>query len=544
MEAWATALSRHSDRAFARYICTGLKFGFRIGFSGGTLLHSATENMHSTREHPSVVSDYLQKELALGRMLGPFNDTSHLPPLQINRFGVIPKGHTGDKWRLITDLSFPHGHSVNDGIDTAICSLSYSTVDEVANLVAAVGQGALLAKVDIESAYRLIPVHPDDRPLLAMQWDGQVFIDPMLPFGLRSAPKIFNAVADALCWHLHRSRIPIIRHYLDDFIIVAPPGSSQCSSSLTILDRECLSLGVPIADHKRDGPTTCLTYLGIEIDTVEGQLRLPATKLHHLQGLLSAWGVKRACTRKELESLIGLLNHACKVVRSGRAFLRRMLDLLHAVHRPPNSRLPIRLNAGFRADLAWWQTFVAHWNGISFLNPPTRLPRVEFTSDASGSWGCGAWHGHEWFQVQWNPASVNLSIAEKEFIPIILGCAAWGRGWHNHQVLCHCDNQVVVACLRSRTSRHKGIMHLLRCLVFVEATLGFYLVPLYTSSKENHFADALSRNNASHFLSKVPAASRTPTPVPVELIHLLLEPRADWTCPTWRPRFTDIFRQV
>jgi len=98
VEAWAKALSRHSDRAFARYICTGLKFGFRIGFSGGTLLHSATENMRSTHEHPSVVSDYLQKELALGRMLGPFNDASHLPPLQINRFGVIPKGHTGDKW--------------------------------------------------------------------------------------------------------------------------------------------------------------------------------------------------------------------------------------------------------------------------------------------------------------------------------------------------------------------------------------------------------------------------------------------------------------
>ena len=348
------------------------------------------------------------------------------------------------------------------------------------------GQGALLAKVDIESAYCFIPVHPEDRPFLAMQWDRQVFIDPMLPFGLRSAPKIFNAVADALCWHLHRSGIPIIRHYLDNFIIVAPPGSSQCSSSLTILDWECHSLGVPIADHKRDGPTTCLTYLSIEIDTVEGRLRLPATKLHCLQGLLSAWGVKRACTRKELESLIGLLNHACKVVRSGRAFLRRMLDLLHAVHRPLNLQLPIRLNAGFRADLAWWQTFVAHWNGISFLNPPTRLPRVEFTSDASGSWGCGAWHGHEWFQVQWNPASVNFSIAE-EFIPIILGCAAWGRGWRNHQMLCHCDNQVVVACLRSHTSRHKGIMHLLHCLVFVEATLGFYLVPLYISSKKKPF---------------------------------------------------------
>ena len=254
------------------------------------------------------------------------------PPLQINRFVVIPNGHNRGRWRLITDLSFPREHNVNDGIDPALCSLSYSTVDEVASLVARLGPGALLAKIDIESAYRLIPVHPHDRPLLAMQWDGHLYIDPMLPFGLRSAPKIFNAVADALCWHLHESEIPSIRHYLDDFIIVAPPHSMQCRESLTILNRVCQVLGVPIADNKRDGPTT---YLGIEVDTLAGQLRLPTDKLQHLQALLRDWGARRSCTRKELESLIGLLNHACKVVRSGRAFLRRMLDLLHAVHPPP-----------------------------------------------------------------------------------------------------------------------------------------------------------------------------------------------------------------
>ena len=144
-------------------------------------------------------------------------------------------------------------------------------MDEVANLVAGLGHGALLAKVDIEAAYRLIPIHPHDRPLLAMRWDGQVYIDPMLPFGLRSAPKSFNVVADALCWHLHRLGIPLIRHYLNDFIIVAPPCSDQFLQSLAILNRECERLGVPIADHKRDGPTTCLMYLGIEIDTLAAQ---------------------------------------------------------------------------------------------------------------------------------------------------------------------------------------------------------------------------------------------------------------------------------
>ena len=232
------------------------------------------------------------------------------------------------------------------------------------------------------------------------------------------------------------------------------------------------------------------------------------------------------------------------MVRSGRAFLRRMLDLLHAVHRPPNSLLPIRLNAAFRADLAWWRMFVDRWNGVLFLLLPAHLPTVEMTSDASGSWGCGAWHSHACFQVQWDQSSCALSIAEKELIPIILGCVAWGHHWRGHRVVFHCDNQVVVSCLHSRTSRHKGIMHLVRCLVFVEATLGFCLVPVYINTKANYLADALSRNDLRSFLSKVPTADGTPTPISFQLLHLQLDPRADWTCPIWCPQFRAIFERA
>lgn len=543
-EAWASALSSHPDRAFARYICNGLQFGFRIGFAYDSPLRSAPSNMISTYQHPKVVTEYLHKEVTLGRMLGPFTDPTSLPPLHFNRFGVIPKGHNTGKWRLITDLSFPKGASINDGIDPCLCSLTYSSVEEVAEQVARLGPGALLAKIDIESAYRIIPVHPQDRHLQAVRWEGKIYVDPMLPFGLRSAPKIFNAVADALNWHLQQSGIQFIRHYLDDFIIVGPPNSSQCQEWIAILDRECRALGVPIAAHKRDGPSTCLVYLGIEIDTVACHLRLPEGKLQHLHSLLQDWGDRKTCSRKELESLVGLLNHACKVVRPGRSFLRRMFDLLHAVHRPRNSTTPIRLNRGFRSDLAWWRMFVAQWNGVSFLQPPSYLPQLVVTSDASGSWGCGAWHQSSWFQLEWDHRSYSLSIAEKELIPIILAGAAWGHLWHARQVICQCDNQTVVACLQSRTSRHPGLMHLIRCLVFVEAHYCFYLFPSYINTKANHLADDLSRNNLPSFLSKVPSADRQPRPVSLPLLDLLLDPQADWISQPWHRRFRAIFRRV
>ena len=130
------------------------------------------------------------------------------------------------------DLSSPEGRSVNGGIRPELCSLSYVSVDDAARMATRAGQGALLAKVDIKSAYRLVPVHPEDRLLLGMAWDGAVFVDTVLPFGLRSAPKIFTALADALEWMIRRQGVPTVLHYLDDFLIVGQPNADQCAVDL------------------------------------------------------------------------------------------------------------------------------------------------------------------------------------------------------------------------------------------------------------------------------------------------------------------------
>lgn len=221
--AWEETLGPHSDRAFAQYILSVLCYGFQIGFNHSHTIQSASANMASAQLHPEVIDQYLGKESALGRTLGPFLASFSLPELQINYFGVIPKRQPG-KWCLITNLSFPKGGSENDGID---CSLTYTTVDHVADVAVRLGTGALLAKVDIESAYRLIPVHPDDCPLQAVRWCDQNFVDPMLPFSVRSAPKILNAIADTLHWHLQWNSIHYLHHFLDNFILLAPPHFSH-----------------------------------------------------------------------------------------------------------------------------------------------------------------------------------------------------------------------------------------------------------------------------------------------------------------------------
>ena len=154
--------------------------------------------MKLVQEHKEVVEQYIGVECGEKRLLGPFNRDDY-PHVQVSPFGVIPKSEQG-KWRLILDLSSPQGQSVNDGISKELCSLSYVSVDDVVAKVMGVGRGALMAKFDLKSAYRHIPVHPDDRWLLDMELDGRLFVDTTLPFGLRSAPIIFNAVAEALAY--------------------------------------------------------------------------------------------------------------------------------------------------------------------------------------------------------------------------------------------------------------------------------------------------------------------------------------------------------
>ena len=139
-------------------------------------------------------------------------------------------------------------------------------------------------------------------------------------FGLRSAPKVFNAVADVLEWHVIRLGVNLIYHYLDNFIVLGPPGSSKCQRDLQLLEVECHKLELPLAKPRHVVPTTCLVFLGIEIDTLARSLMLPEEKLQRLIQTLNEWGDKKVCTHRQLESFIGLLNHACKVVFPGRTF--------------------------------------------------------------------------------------------------------------------------------------------------------------------------------------------------------------------------------
>ena len=110
--------------------------------------------------------------------------------------------------------------------------------------------------------------------------------------------------------------------------------------------------------------------------------------------LVKEWIGKRGCRKHELQSLPGHLQHAATVVRPGRTFVRRMIELLAAFQRSDHW---IRINASMRSDIQWWGVFMEGWNGISVI-PCHISETVPLVSDASGSWGCGAYWGPNWLQ--------------------------------------------------------------------------------------------------------------------------------------------------
>ena len=532
LDRWRHALASHPDKAFPSYLLDGLQHGFRVGYAAKTPLRPVQGNLPSASLHPEVIDTYIADEVREGRMLGPFRP-GQIPNLHVNRMGVVPKGHSPGRFRLITDLSFPEGASLNDGISSELCSLRYTSVEEVAAMAQRLGQGTLLAKLDIRSAYWLVPVNPADRQLLGVEWRGSLFVDRSLPFGLRSAPKVFTAVADALQWVMLPSGVTIVEHYFDDFVTLGSPKQPECGQNLDKILVVCAELGVPLAMDKLEGPTDRLTFLGIELDTRAGVLRLPTDKLSRIKELLAEWSARKSCRRQQLESLIGSLQHACQVVRPGRAFLRRAIDLL----RTPSATKGhhhLRLNREFRADLLWWKTFASHWNGVAMF-PAPRQPAFTATSDASGGWGCGGWSNSSWFQLRWPAAARSCHISFKELFAGLIAAAVWGRRWKGSRVQWLCDNQPAVCAVSKRSCRDQDMMHLIRCLFFLEAWFNFELVAGHLPGRENGLADDLSRNHLS-FLSKVPSAEPAPAPIPPEL---LLD-QDGWTSPAWTKLFVTI----
>ena len=170
----------------------------------------------------------------------------------------------------------------------------------------------------------------------------------------------------------------------------------------------------------------------------------------------------------------------------------------------------------------------------------TADPTVTLTSDASGTWGCGAYVGKHWFRLPWIGVILEAHITVKELVPIVIAALMWGQEWKGMLVQVRCDNAAVVAIVNSGSSRNSQAMHLRRCLAFLAAKGDFRLRAVHIRGVKNVAADALSRNNLNVFRSCCPQAYPQETAVPPDILDVVLLQEPDWMARSWTElwRFT------
>ena len=171
----------------------------------------------------------------------PFKDL----PSRVSPLGVATHKYSGKK-RLILDLSAPHDGVINSLIDKDRFSLKYVSIDHAISIIKTLGQGALLSKFDIKSAFKLLPICPDLHRFHCVLWKGLYYYFVRLAFGSRSSPALSEAIHHIATTHYGIHNLLFL---LDDVLCLVPPGGNpleQKQALLSMFD----SLGIPLIDSK------------------------------------------------------------------------------------------------------------------------------------------------------------------------------------------------------------------------------------------------------------------------------------------------------
>ncbi|XP_027136074.1 uncharacterized protein LOC113746034 [Larimichthys crocea] len=516
IHALSSALINHPDRQFVNYLIQGFTHGFHPGLYVTPDSSFSCHNLQSAISDPDTVDRLLAKEVTETFMIGPFSSPP-FPSFRISPIGIATRKYSGKK-RLIIDLSSPHGStvpSINSLIPSPDFSMQYSTINHAISLIRAAGRGAWLAKADITSAFKVLPIHPDYWHLFGVLWKGAFYFAVRLTFGCKSSPKIFDSLSEALCWILiNNHKLPYVIHLLDDFLTVTPP-SLPPSHGLTTMVSVFTDLGVPLSAEKTEGPSTSLEFLGITLDSISLQASLPIEKIHRTSLRISNFLLAHRCTKRQLLSLLGHLNYAIRIIPQGRSFLSHLLSIATST---PNLHDHITLNEASKMELKLWHHFLSSWNGISFFydDHVTKPEDIQLFTDAAPSAGFGGFYSGKWFAAAWPHEFPPLphSSTIHEIYPVIVAAILWGHEWSKKTIAIYSDNSAAVDIINKGRSHSLDIMQFIRRLTLVSAQHQFIIRASHIPGHKNAIADSLSCFSLQKFKLLAPDSDPLPTPIP------------------------------
>lgn len=446
-------------------------------------------------------------------------------PKCCHSIGAVPKKNSLGEMRPITDCSAPEGLAINNHIHYP--TFKYNTVDSAINMMQ---PNCYFSVIDLAKAFRHVPVKPEHRTYQGFKWmfgpidrrKYQYYCDNFLCFGLSCSPGIFNHLSNAVASILRYHGVLNVSNYLDDLIIVCY-NYDDClraeRKAIQILRR----LGFSISWNKLQSATTCVRYLGIELCSKTMEARLPQDKLENLHSILGKFKKKKKARKRELESLVGTLNHCCSVVKGGRTFLRRIINVANSLKHRTHF---IRLSTEFQKDLLFWINFSEVFNGKAKIIDKTPIDCSEIQCDSSFS-GFGAYFRGECLLGTWHkdttlcvpsgitlpqvepdiPDSILHNINYLELFPVLAAARCWGHEWCNKHIVVRSDNTSVVSYVNKGTAKHPAAMDMLRELFWLSVKYNFHITSKHLRGLDNTISDYLSRlaepNKWEHLLEYV-----------------------------------------
>lgn len=508
------------------FLRSGFRHGFDIFYTGDDS-ELESSNSKTTELNPEAVTEKINIEIEKGRIAGPFSEKPFKGKFKCFPLSIREKSTPG-KYRLLHNLSYPYDESsVNSNIAKSDSTVQYITIRDIMAACRKAGHKGYIAKADISDAFRLIPLNPNIYHLMGFQWDDQWYYDKCLPMGCSSSCKIFSTFTDAILFILREKfGVENTEKILDDFFF-GSESYHECGHGLDSFIGLCNISGIPVAPHKTVRPCHCMIFMGSEWDTQTMEIRLPLDKLrrysNHIQQILAAG----KSTLKDIQSIIGQLQYSTSVVNTGKAFLRRLINLTIGMSVPHHE---ITLTPGAKLDLEIWMRFLADSNGRSFLYEPhlAHSHSVHMYSDSSFK-GYGASYGSYWIQGIWpdswkrNPKKFHINVLE--MYPILALVETFGNKFRNSVVRFHCDNSTVVSVINKQTSRDDVIMVMVRKLVLklLELKTKFYAV--HIPGVTNVLSDAISRFQVTEALLESHNMRREPSVIPAHILPQSLIPQ-------------------
>ena len=479
--AWEEALGDYWDKQLIELI----KFGFPLDFNRACDLGQYTGNHSSAVDCPKDIEAYIEEELEYGALLGPFKDNP-IPQGHCSPFMTRSKPNS-DRRRVIVDLSWPQGASVNAGIDkfsylNSAFALTFPTVDDITSELKRLGRGALLYKVDVSRAFRHVKVDPGDYDLLGLYWEGH-YVNSCVPFGTRHGSQIFQHLSDAVRFIMRQKGFTML-DYIDDYVGVGVPSVVHASyvALLELMSR----LGLTVSQKKLVAPATQVTCLGVLIDTVKGTVSIPPEKLDQINATVRQWLSKSVVSKHQLQSLLGLLLYVHKCVKPARIFVNRMLELLRSSHASQR----ITLTTDFKRDLQWFATFLPQYNGVSMYDHKVIDMSLELDACLTGFGGrCGRFVYHLAIPRGFR----NWTIVHLEMVNILMALRLFAQLWSTRKILIQCDNLAVVTVLKSGKTRDAFLAASARNIWYLTALFDIDLQFTHIRGASNQLADILSR---------------------------------------------------